>query len=56
VLIVERNVKFPSSLTRVGLCTAENVGQKEEVKEEDIKLSQQLQFRNLFSHVFHTLV
>jgi hypothetical protein len=39
VLIVVRNVKFPSNLTQVGLFTAENVGQKEEAKDEDIKLS-----------------
>jgi len=39
VLIVERNVKFHSSLTQVGLFTAENAGQKEETREEDISLS-----------------
>jgi len=38
VLIVERNAKSPSSLTQVGLFTAENVGQKEEAKEEDTRL------------------
>jgi hypothetical protein len=39
VLIVVRNAKFPSNLTQTGLFTAENAGQKEEAKEEDIKLS-----------------
>jgi hypothetical protein len=39
VLIVVRNVKFPSNLTQADLFTAENAGQKEEAKEEDIRLS-----------------
>jgi hypothetical protein len=39
VLIVERNVKFPSNLTQVGLSTAESAGQKEEAKGEDFRLS-----------------
>jgi len=38
-LIVERNVKFPSSLTQADQCTAESVGPKEEVREEDSKSS-----------------
>jgi len=39
VLIVVRNAKFRSSLTQADLFTAENAGQKEEAKEEDIRLS-----------------
>jgi hypothetical protein len=39
VLIVVRNVKFPSNLTQVGLFTAESAGQKEELKDEDTRLS-----------------
>jgi hypothetical protein len=39
VLIVERNVKFPSNLIQADQFTAENAGQKEEAREEDIKLS-----------------
>jgi hypothetical protein len=39
VLIVERNAKSPSSLTQIGLFTAENAGQKEEIKEEDTSLN-----------------
>ena len=42
MLIVDRNAKFPSSLTQVGLFTAESAGQKEELKGEDIRLSSQL--------------
>jgi hypothetical protein len=38
-LIVERNVKSHSSLTQVGLFTAESAGQREEPKDEDISLS-----------------
>jgi hypothetical protein len=39
VLIVERNAKFPSNLTQVGLFTAESAGQKEEPKDEDTRPS-----------------
>jgi hypothetical protein len=39
VLIVERNAKSPSNLTQTGQFTAENAGQKEEVKEGDISLN-----------------
>jgi hypothetical protein len=39
VLIVDRNVKFPSSLTQIGPFTAESAGRKEEAKDEDIRLS-----------------
>jgi len=39
VPIVARNAKFHSSPTQAGLFTAESAGQKEEVKEEDSKLS-----------------
>jgi len=39
VLIAGRNVKFRLNLTRVGLFTAENAGQKEETREEDFKLN-----------------
>jgi hypothetical protein len=39
VPIVERNAKFRSNLTQVGLFTAENAGLREEAKEEDIRLS-----------------
>ena len=35
VLNVGRNVKFPSSLTQVGLFTAVSAGQRRELKEED---------------------
>jgi len=38
VLIVARNVKFHSNLTQAGLFTAENVGQREDLQEEDISL------------------
>jgi hypothetical protein len=38
VLIAVRNVKFLSNLTQADLSIAENVGQKEETKEEDIRL------------------
>jgi hypothetical protein len=41
VLIVGRNVKFPSNPTQVGLFTAESAGQKEEDKGEGTRLSQQ---------------
>jgi len=36
VPIVGRNAKFHSNLTQAGLFTAENAGQREEAKEEDI--------------------
>ena len=39
MLIVVRNVKFPSNLTQVGLFTAESAGRKEEVRDEDSRLS-----------------
>ena len=38
VLIVERNVKFPSSLTQADLFTAEIAGLREERREEDSRL------------------
>jgi len=38
-LIVERNVKFHSNLTQADLFTAESAGQREEVREEDSRLS-----------------
>jgi len=38
VLIVGRNAKFHSNLTRIGLFTAENAGQNEDPREEDISL------------------
>jgi hypothetical protein len=38
-LIVERNVKFPSSLTQADRFTAESVGPREEVREEDSRSS-----------------
>ena len=38
VLNAGRNAKFPLSLTQADLFTAENAGQKEEVREEDFKL------------------
>ena len=41
MLIVGRNVKFPSNPTQVGLFTAESAGQKEEDKGEGTRLSQQ---------------
>jgi len=34
------NAKFPSNLIQVGLFTAENVGQREEIEEEDSKFTQ----------------
>jgi hypothetical protein len=39
VLIVERNVKFRSSLTQADPFTAENAGLKEEIRDEDSRLS-----------------
>jgi hypothetical protein len=39
VLIVERNAKFRSSLTQADLFTAENAGLKEEIRDEDSRLS-----------------
>jgi hypothetical protein len=39
VLIVEGNAKFLSNQTLIGLFTAENAGQREEAKEEDIRSS-----------------
>jgi hypothetical protein len=40
VLIVEKNVKFHSNLTRTDLSIAANVGRREEALEEgDIKLT-----------------
>jgi len=48
VLIVVRNVKFPSNLTQTGLFTAENAGQREEAREEDIRLSLILSFKNIY--------
>jgi hypothetical protein len=39
VLIVERNAKFPSSLTQADQYTAESVGPREETREEDSKSS-----------------
>jgi hypothetical protein len=39
VLIVERNAKFPSSLTQADRSTAESVGPREETREEDSKSS-----------------
>jgi len=38
-LTVERNVKFPSSLTQADQYTAESVGPREETQEEDSKSS-----------------
>ena len=38
VLIVERNVKFPSSLTQADLFTAEIAGLREEPRKEDSRL------------------
>jgi len=38
VLIVERNVKFHSSLTQADRFTAESVGPREETQEEDFRL------------------
>ena len=38
VLNVVRNVKFLSSLIQVGQFTAENAGQRNDPKEDDIKL------------------
>jgi hypothetical protein len=38
-LIVERNVRFHSSLTQADRFTAESVGPREEVREEDSKSS-----------------
>ena len=52
VLIVVRNVKFHSSLTPVGPCTAVSAGQKEEAKGEDTRLVYWLLFENLFSNIF----
>jgi hypothetical protein len=39
VLIVDRNAKFHSNLIQAGLFTAENVGRREDPREEDISLS-----------------
>jgi hypothetical protein len=39
VLIVERNAKFRSSLTQADPYTAENAGLKEEIQDEDSRLS-----------------
>lgn len=38
--IVGMNAKFPSNLIQAGLSTAENVGQREEIEEEDSKFIQ----------------
>jgi hypothetical protein len=39
VLIVERNAKFLLNPIRADLFTAENAGQKEEIQDEDSRLS-----------------
>jgi hypothetical protein len=39
VLIVERNVKFPSNLIQADLFTVEIATQKEDRQEEDFRLS-----------------
>lgn len=53
MLIVDRNVKFHSSLTQVGLFTVENVGKKEDPREEDISFKlTSFTIKNIFSMFF----